>query len=435
MLRSSLVAASAVILCSTATAQVGKAPMPSTAKDAGVYHVATGTWTRNVGQDPAIGPDTIYRADIPSGYFGTGWINQQGVDEGMLPGTGHPFGGTDDTYVVDGFTFGYCTQEPTTISVEFIFYDGYAPCDLPSNPSFCVNQVGGPLTVSGAPGGSVNACWLVTLDLMGGYEVTFDADGGSCNPGYDGAEPLDHFGWSAEYLTSTALTGPILSGYDPDWAPRGEGTCYNTSLTCPSGATAAGSRDFFAIDGTGALAPGCYFFGGYNNPKGCGNAHNSPGAQFWFMMFTECGAGDTGTPFCQTGSQQGSIAANSESLSVSGGVELTISGLAALGGQFAYAIVSDDNTANIQPPGSQGSTLCLGAPQGRYRKDLETLSGGDSYTLNLQTNSHSPGGNYELPSPPGGNIMSGDTWHFQNWTRNGPGDARFSEGLTLNFTP
>ena len=38
-------------------------------KDAGVYHVATGTWTRTGGSQANLGPDVIYRADVPSGYF------------------------------------------------------------------------------------------------------------------------------------------------------------------------------------------------------------------------------------------------------------------------------------------------------------------------------------------------------------------------------
>ena len=103
MLRSSLLAASAVLLC-CATASAQQVPQArkilGAVKDAGVYHVVTGTWTRN-GSTANLGPDIIYRNDHGSGYFGVGWENAPGVDEGILPGTTNPAVGTQDVYDIN----------------------------------------------------------------------------------------------------------------------------------------------------------------------------------------------------------------------------------------------------------------------------------------------------------------------------------------------
>ncbi len=66
MLRISLLAACSAILCFDASAQqrMGVRKMPTPLRDAGVYHVATGTWTRG-GSMASVGPDAIYSATQP----------------------------------------------------------------------------------------------------------------------------------------------------------------------------------------------------------------------------------------------------------------------------------------------------------------------------------------------------------------------------------
>jgi len=67
MLRSSFIAASAVILCcATATGQqqLSAYKMLGPVKDAGIYHVGTGTWTRGSGAKANLGPDIIFRSDV-----------------------------------------------------------------------------------------------------------------------------------------------------------------------------------------------------------------------------------------------------------------------------------------------------------------------------------------------------------------------------------
>ena len=63
MFRYSLIAASALFVCASATAQNNgpqAAKITAPVKDAGVYHMATGTWTRNTSATANIGPKVIY---------------------------------------------------------------------------------------------------------------------------------------------------------------------------------------------------------------------------------------------------------------------------------------------------------------------------------------------------------------------------------------
>ena len=66
--------------------------IPTAVRDAGTFHVATGTWTRRSGQQAAaFGPDIIYSNNTESGYFtaaggnGDTFPGSVNVDEGLLP--------------------------------------------------------------------------------------------------------------------------------------------------------------------------------------------------------------------------------------------------------------------------------------------------------------------------------------------------------------
>ncbi len=78
------------LLGSTATAQqqIAAKKTLGPVRDLGVYHVASGTFTRGAGK-ANISPDYIYRNDAPTGYFGVGWENCWTVEELILPGTGN----------------------------------------------------------------------------------------------------------------------------------------------------------------------------------------------------------------------------------------------------------------------------------------------------------------------------------------------------------
>jgi hypothetical protein len=397
-------------------------------RDAGTYHVATGTWTRaGVGQ-PQLGPDVIYNASRTSGYFVNMslWENEAIVDEGILPSTSNPlFAATQDIYKIDGFQFAYCSLAGS-VDWTFRFYESYVPCTKPSSPgNVCISE-SGQVQLTGLPG--AGACWLVTVDLAGGYEICMEADGGTCAPGYQGpATGLDHFGWSATFVTDNgAPTGPFVAGADPLWAPEGEGTCYLPNLTCPQGPTANGALDNITLDFNG-----CANFGGYSNPNGCAGPATGLFAQLYMVLYTDCTVTCDApySVYCDTHpAQLGALGISSER--VADGPVLTASGLA--GGQFAYHLIGDGSGVIVDPPGSQGE-LCLAGSMpgiGRYALDIGPVVG-DAISTDL-INGVVGGGAGNLPNPPGGILSAGQTWNFQTWVRV-PGSSRFSPAITVVF--
>ena len=440
MLRSSLISASAVILCcATASGQqqLQAKKMPTAVKDAGIYHVASGTWTRNSSAKANIGPDVIFRSDVSSGYFGVGWEGSEGVDEGILPGLGNNNttgnAGPRDDYNIDGIEFGYCSLSAAPVTWDFNLYDGYVPCDIPSAPANCASTAG---SVTGVVVPAGGFCWLGTFDLSGGGEVCMGADGGTCAPGYDGGGlGLDHFGWGATWTTTdAATTGPFLSGHDIAWTPGGEGTVYepNFSNVCANpAASALGTEDFFAIN-NGSLSPGCYWFGGYVNNNGCGAASNGPGAQFHAVLFTDAAA-DCGGPvcddtvFCDTNPDNVADLGISGCDCAAGSIDLTLTNAGAYDGNAGYIIIGL-GTGSASPTGV--SDLCLiGGGIGRYNKDVRVISGG-TFTVDI-LNSNTSGS--DVPTI-GGPLCNGNTWRAQAWHRNGMAPSQFSKGVsaTLN---
>ncbi len=107
--------------------------------------------------------------------------------------------------------------------------------------------------------------------------------------------------------------------------------------------------------------------------------------------------------------------------------------------QFGYFLVS----ATPMDPGISISSgqLCLGAPIGRYSPAAGgTLNSIGRFSVSgifqaLAGNS-SVGSGFDvpavLPSPPGGVINTGDTWHFQLWYRDGM-DSNFSNAISVDF--
>ena len=107
--------------------------------------------------------------------------------------------------------------------------------------------------------------------------------------------------------------------------------------------------------------------------------------------------------------------------------------------QFGYFLVS----AGSMDPGvsvSQGQ-LCLMAPIGRYSPaaggTLNSIGRFDAAgVLQALAGNSSVGSGYDvpaaLPSPPGGVIALGATWHFQLWYRDGAA-SNFSDGISVTF--
>lgn len=437
-------------------------PMPGPARHAGVYHVATGSWTRSASSLAAMGPDIIYNNTAISGYF-AGLSNFQGedafslIDSGRVPTTQSGIVGdgpiVNDGYTVDGLEFSYCTSEPHfAVNILFRIYDTYSPCDLvltdPQEPFHLAGSVLAP-SLYGSATGAVN-CWTVTLDLSGGGEFCLIGDGGPLTQG------TESFGIEWRFLeVDASKTGPVIAG-DPDHtrtvsgANAGGGGTYYAGETCAAGSTGLDSEDFFARDGVpGAGYLGCGFFGGYLNTNGCGGPSNTPYGSLHTVLFAdtqvtpECGD-PVGDAFCDPASTTSSgtpAQLSAVPTSIGAGFRLEAQGGPTDGGGFGYFIVSSGANGGI--PLGQGD-LCLDFPQGRYSPvagaslnslgvfdsngDYENLAGTSTtgFGFDLPT---------QLPTPPGGSITAGSTWHFQLWFRDqNPGaTVNFTNGLTLTF--
>ena len=106
-------------------------------------------------------------------------------------------------------------------------------------------------------------------------------------------------------------------------------------------------------------------------------------------------------------------------------------------GLFCYLLVSDGDDDLGIPPGAVG-TLCLG-PQsggsiGRYIKDVGQITGSGSFNTDILNGAHGQGTG-QLPNPPGGQIMVGETWYFQYWHRQSGGQpSTFSDAIRVQFS-
>jgi len=430
MLSNLLASASTVafLLVTSASAQqlAQKAKLLSPIKNAGIYHVATGTWSRNSGQQANLGPDIVYRNDAQSGYFGFGWAGAQAVDEGILPGTNNPFLGPQDSYLINGLSFSYCASGAGPgIVWDFFLYDSYVPCDRPDKPEHCINLVW-TMGTNALPRNT--ACWLVTFDLTGGAEACLVADGGPCAPGYQGLQSgRDGFGFGVCWDNSNKLAGPVLSG-DPNWAHRGDGTCYQPFTACPGQGTGLGERDFIGVS---APLGGCFWFGGYLKNKPCGGSFGGPSASFDHTLFADCKR-HCAPLLCHSiacdefWDPDNTARIDIDACDASSDNRLIVSLDNAKPDKLAYLLLSK-NRGQVSPPGAKGS-LCVAAPIARYRQDSFKTDANGNGSMDLM-NAITGGGGGNVPLL-GGNIVGG-TWNAQYWFRRLAGNSGFSSLATF----
>jgi len=252
------------------------APIRGPIRDAGVYHVASGTWTRDDRAARGIAPRVCFNDDASSGLFGVMPSSETWFGTGRLPGTSDPSlpNVSTDVYWIDGFQIGYCNSEgPAGVAITLSAYEKLLSCVDPLGQPLAVQATLGGLPGSSAPG--VQACWIVTIDLAGTTLVTPIAGEGGDE--YDGVLDEDTGGIGFSFVsTAGGYAGPILAG-DPRNFPYGDGTYYQNPTAPGSG---LGIQDqFYLLDSTGALANGCYWFGGY--------FQGHPFASSWLRLFAE----------------------------------------------------------------------------------------------------------------------------------------------------
>ncbi len=452
MLRLLLVSSTAFVLVATAAAQTTPhldkaARIIGPVKNAGTYHVVTGTWTRAHSVVASFGlSDNIYSNTAQTGYYyptigpnGAAALGQL-IDEGAVPGTTNPTvfangGAVTDLNQVTEIQLAYCDFDPTAgvSGWTLSFYEDYAPCTF-NNPTPV-----GTVTVTGFPS---NGCWIANLDLTAatgtGEEFMLQADGGAAAPGFDGIPALDSIGISWEYTgTGTDLAGPFISGdpavTDSGWLTgnpnTGSNTYYGETGGCPGTGSGYGNNDSYWIEDAfmvGGLAQGstCYWFGGYTNiGNPCGGSVRIPYGAFWMEMSTSLSVSSTvSSPGCvgavtATGSPAvceviGDIVpANNNAEIRASGVPLNQFGIFATGLATIppSTIFSGNGWICINP-------VALGG-LGRFQGAAQIKNSGLGGTFSLDTTL----GEWDLTSMPTSTgsyaVMAGITSNFQAWFR------------------
>jgi hypothetical protein len=364
MLRSSIHTAGVVALSAAAFAQQelrNFERVTGPVKNAGVYHLATGTWTRGAAAQQltaGAGGDVIYSNTTDSGYFAALDPGHVWTASGRLPSLNSPQSvwnasalpvgsqqgsaiGCANSYTIDGFGVAYCTDSagPGSTLMTVAFYQSWNPtCTTPVTAP----PQGGPFALAlPGRGTAVQLCWAVTIDLAAttsSFSMLADGDGA-----YLGNTD-DAFAWTFTFPSITsaaALTGPLIAGCPADgtgpnhtglgWmqfpntinteAGGYDGTRFDTfdsqtptwpangavGLPTPGvhpgfgGTAEAGTDpvgdDAFRIEGGAAPAPGCYFFGG---PIGSGGAFDGPYANYYLDLYAKvtCAPPPPGTEYC-----------------------------------------------------------------------------------------------------------------------------------------
>jgi hypothetical protein len=295
----------AATLCAPVHAQssqrIRPQPITSPIKDAGVYHLGVGTWTRKSHVALVAGPDVIYNNTCNSGYFGAQGLNETWSDEGRLPSTTGPVSPPDENvgclnaYTINAFSISYCTTVAPPYAATIGFQDHYTTCAVPS-PTHSFALTGLPAGIGGSQG-----CWLVTIDLTASSQTfTLLADGTGSFPSGDAA--TNHlFGWQFTNNVHAPVnsTGPLIAGshFNPIGACSGvDGTRWDTLPGAPpptwpnnvgEHGTGMDTQDEFRISGSSMVPDGCYQFGGGMHP---------PLGSFYLRLFS-----DTGCPPPQPG--------------------------------------------------------------------------------------------------------------------------------------
>ncbi len=269
------IAAWALLLCNTALARetdlcipCGEAPQYG-----GVYDMASGTFMSADRLGGQLDIDFVTQGDIydnscQTGSFSSTLNDTVIIDDGRIPApnTPSPFTGTRSTYRVNSFQFGYCTRELDTslggvgATARIRFWQDYDDCAT-------LAAAGAPtadLTLTGLPGSTVQgtlACWLITVNLAGGFEFCIR---GEANGTFNGSDTLDGFGYgltlTGQVGTTTATVGGFLISSNPAVCAVGDSTYYKNPGS-PTG-TGLGNNDLFRRDGAGGQSSGCIFFSG-----------------------------------------------------------------------------------------------------------------------------------------------------------------------------
>jgi len=358
MRRSQLATGTIVFLCAFPQGDLRTRlrPVSTAVKHAGIYHVATGAWTRHGSIANVTGPDTIYNNTCAAVYYTDMLSTEKYQHRSRIPSLSSPVvativpgrpatdndsaPGCANAYLVNGFEVAYCSSATILTEWRYEFASSYTLCGAGDMvPEYTVD-------VTGLPGGTVTGaqqCWIVNLDISGGTAggMLLSADGDGT---YNGA--LDEFGFSFN-TTNAALdgtsTGPILAG-DFTWTggtvvgsvtpcTGTDGTIWDNPINLAEEGTGMGSQDFFRDAGgpiSAPSGPGCYWFGGNPRTDFWLKLYANPGCPPSVPGVTMCEPGVGGVMSCPCGNAPSGLGRGCDNSSGTGGATLTDVGVASL---------------------------------------------------------------------------------------------------------
>jgi len=259
-------------------------PITSPVRDAGTFHMASGTWSSPAG-GPAVGNAwAIYDNSCEVGYYVGLGLGLATVDSGRVPSTSD--GGLTHCYEVSAFRFGYCSyQDPGGAnggleSFVLAWFDCYDACS-----AAVTTGTASPVQaflLSNLPGGgtdSTQGCWLITFNLANST-VTFPLAGDG-NGNFDNVASTDHFAWwfEPQLFPTGSDAGPIIAGDPLQFLPTSAGQCAGAGSGAegegtdhpgwgPSSGAGTGIGELAYLGMGVAPLTACYWFGNYANNTG-----------------------------------------------------------------------------------------------------------------------------------------------------------------------
>lgn len=355
MVRPSMIAAAAALLCGASYAQqtINPIPVTSPVKQGPTINLRTGQRVPKAiaAQKRAALFNCYTNTCVWTGaFFYTGSGNcETYVDEGIIPGgigdPNAPAGATTDNQI-DSFTVGYCANVATgTVDIKVAFYDtlggqcgGTAPvipqAAVPIAPTAYFQLPIAVMPGDGTPGGTGVNCWTVPILVgNGGFCLQSDGDGV-----WDNVDDADRFNWAWQFdnpsISGQAANGVLLAGEPLNSVAHGCTYSVPCGTTNPFGqpcGTGFGQDDGFWTNVDGDLAgdnvntgvacvsapgggTGCYWFGGYPG---------NPLAGLWLELGSNgsCG-GCTGSPlnYCTSGTTSAATGSCVATIALTSGV-------------------------------------------------------------------------------------------------------------------
>ncbi|MBL8862475.1 MAG: hypothetical protein JNK02_10745 [Planctomycetes bacterium] len=422
---------SAIALGASGSAQSPR-PAPS-ARDAGVLHLDTGTWTRRAAAQATLGADVLYDNTCPTGYY-MGLSVDTFVDEGRLPSPGAPAPtGCATNYRIDGFRFSYCTDQTAATIGTYThrFYPNHPACAtiLGVTPAATIDLA----SLPASPALGLVTCWTVTIDLgvSGSFVLPADGDGV-----YQGGSSADRFAWAMSSSSpASSLTGPVIAGNPAVCAP-GAGTTFSG---LPGPGTGLGNNDSFRLEPPPPTWGGCYWLGG------------DPFGGFELVLFGEAcpASGVTALVVCAGDGSGTACPCGNTSPAGAGDGCLNSLGRGGRLRAFGIASLSNDQLTLLgsQMPDAPGlyfqGTSAQSAGQGSTFGDGLRCASGTLVRLGVQTNaagaSQHPGPHEPRIATQGGVTVPG-TRVYQVWYRNvapfcAPEGFNLTNGLLVDWAP